>query len=135
MSSASLVFGKCEFSFVASRLHFNTWFCTIAQKLKMVNSKGIRLNSYYFSKCNYKAFNRLCCPNRLTVWNHAQIRKRSLRSKFFQRQRARHMQFSAPEERSDSRRKEGKHRIDWRGPQGAPSPLCSFTHLLRVSAK
>ena len=70
---------------------FNTWFCLIAQKLKMVkNSKGMRMNSHHISKCNYKAFNRLCCPDRPTLWNHAQIRKCSVRFKFRQHQRARH---------------------------------------------
>lgn len=37
----------------------------------------MRLNLYYISKCNYKAFNRLCCPDRLTLWNQTQIRKKN----------------------------------------------------------
>lgn len=86
---------------------FNTRFCMIAQKLKMVKNPKRHETEFilYFSKRNYKAFNHLCCPDRVTLWNHEQIRKCSVRSKFFQHQKeqkALHA-FSAPEDRNDTK--------------------------------
>lgn len=92
MSSSILVLGKLfDFSLVAktsAQADLYTSFCMIAWKLKTQGKKkikGVTLNSFFIWKCNYKAFNRLLCPNRLTLWNHAQISKWS---KFFQSQGA-----------------------------------------------
>lgn len=85
----------------------------------------MRLNSYYITKCNYKAFNHLCCPDRPTLWNRGQIRKCSARCEFFQQKWVKAIH-----------REEGeKTQTGWRGPWRAPSQLCSFTHLLWVSTK
>lgn len=89
--------------------------------------KGMRLNSFFIWKCNYKAFKRLHCPDRLSLWNHAQISKCSLVQILPEPANA----SSAPAERE----RERKHQIDCAGPWGAPSILCSFTLVLWVSTK
>lgn len=131
MSSASPVSGKC--------FTFHLWYTDLKLSLihgsawmprnwkwhpKKTKKKGMRLNSYYITKCNYKAFNHLCCPADQLCGIVPKLENVQLGVKSCSRRvKAIH-------------REEGeKTQTGWRGPWRAPSQLRSFTHLLWVSTK
>lgn len=126
MASASLVFGKCftfhlwYTDFTSSSVQYMVLHeCPEIENGTKKKKKGMRLNSYYITKCNYKAFNHLCCPDRLTLWNRAQIRKWSARCEFFQQKRV----------KAIHREEERKHRLDGEVPEellhnSAASHIC-----------